>query len=337
MDSQHARLGAACALALVACAASTLASDGSAVVSATPNLRDTPSLVVAAGQQPDRPLGLPRLRAIPAAERGSAKSAVPSFEVDPLVVATPAAGAAVRRLVRERDGMRLLVLEARTDWARPLRTPAGEPGFVSLHVLASSGTQMEVGGARLRVTDSPMLGALHLEAGVVKHGAPAWEPLGIHVAMEVYEGRLLAALPVITVRLDADGATGDVYVGTRLVAVGLPAISTSRTAKSRARSSSAPAIVLRGGEDGLWLCGLVQSTENPLFEDADADGVDDAFATTLTRSQRGRGQASLSRAEVAARWKDEQRLRPPFPLAVKVPRPDPLVSAAPATEKGGRP
>jgi hypothetical protein len=84
MDSHHARLGAACALALVACAATALASDGSAVVSATPNLRDTPSLVVAAGQQPDRPLGLPRLCAIPAAGRGNAKSAVPTFEVDPL-------------------------------------------------------------------------------------------------------------------------------------------------------------------------------------------------------------------------------------------------------------
>ncbi|MBM3866933.1 MAG: hypothetical protein FJ381_13765, partial [Verrucomicrobia bacterium] len=200
-----------------------------------------------------------------------------------------------------RDGVAYLDLPAGAEWSRPLR--AGGKGALHVVLVAqvSAGTIVEAGGARLGFIPSPAERALQVMSDDPVAG---WRPLGLHLGTAPHAGRSLAAAPVLTLRLDPARRRWDLFAGPRLVAADLPA-----------GPGAAAWIRVRAGGEGAWLQEVLQSDDHPWCEDADRDGVDDAFA-----AKRRTGSAASPRGDLVAAWREEQRRRPPPPARVVRPR-----------------
>lgn len=250
-------------------------------------------------------LGLLRLK-------GAAKpnEAVPlatnKFSIDDLSP-SGAAGAAKGR----KNNADYLALDAGREWSRPLRGSLHDVTFVSFQLQASQTTIINIAGARLGLTAGPFAGSLQLMYDDSVTGALQWKPLGYHVPTERYGGKNLSALPTLTVRIDPDAGTWDLFSGSRLLADDLPLIVSKKNDRK---------FVLTAGAEGAWISGLVFADENPLYEDANANGIDDRFEI----SRRGSllPVNSSDRHQLASAWKESQRDAPPPAFFVQRPRPD---------------
>ena len=165
-----------------------------------------------------------------------------------------------------RNEVDLLELRAGQEWSRPLRGSPREVTYASFQVYASQTTIIEVGGARLGVTASASNGYLQLMYDDSASGALQWRGLGVIMPAEPHGGRMLAPLPVLTVRIDPEQDVWDVYSDARLLADNLPLIAAKKSDR-KLRSKRV---------DGAWVCGLV-ADENPLYEDSNENGIDDRF------------------------------------------------------------
>jgi hypothetical protein len=252
-------------------------------------------------------LGLLRLKNA-TRENDAAPLAANKFAIDDLS-ATGVAGASKSK----RNNVDYLAFDAGKEWSRPLRGNGKDVTFVSFQVYASQTTIIDIAGARLGVTAGPIPGALQLMFDDSSTGALQWKSLNLHVATGTYGGKPLAALPVLTVALDPATSTWHLYSGSRLLADHLPLIA----AKGNDRKFTVTA-----GKDGAWLAGLVLADENPLYQDDNFNGIDDAFE----KQQRGvllPAAASLSEQQLLAKqWRDAQRAKPPPALFVARPLAD---------------
>ena len=260
-------------------------------------------------------LGLLRLKSSTKANE-AAPLAVTKFTVDNLA-ANAAAGAAKIK----KDDLEVLALDAGKEWSRNLRGSPRDVTFVSFQLHASAGTIVDIAGARLGITASAVDRSLQLMFDDSTLGTLQWKSFNLHLGSGRYEGKTMAALTTLTVRLDPGTGTWDLYSGSRLLADHMPLI----VAKNPDRR-----FVLRAGNEGAWLTGLVFADENPLYEDANANGIDDAFE----RQARGALLPANTPIELqrllAQEWKAAQRKKAPPALFVKRPQPDrPAVAAAP--------
>lgn len=263
------------------------------------------------GQTPSAPkapgvtfLGLPRLKTStsdPAkgnGKRGPGRLAPAKYTSDRL---QPRTGSAAKNIVR--DGLQVLAVDGGKTWSRPLRGSGREVTFVSFLAFGSENTVVDVGGARLKVVPADKSGFARLTA---EGGGFSYV-----VKTEQHDGLPLAALPVVTVRLDQTAGVWDLYVFERLVAANLPV-----AAPAKERS-----FALQAGPLGAWLCGLVLSDENPLYVDQNANGIDDGFEASETGALLAASATADERMRVAARWQDAGRgaeikgwtVRRPFP------------------------
>jgi hypothetical protein len=209
----------------------------------------------------------------------------------------PSAALAPGTSAVRRNGIEVLELPAGAEWARPLRGNPRDVTFVSLHACASSSTVIEVGGARLGVTASASDGCLQLMYDDSTLGALQWKGLGLVLRMESYGGRMLAPLPVLTLRIDPEAGMWDVYSGARLLAHGLPLIAANRADRR---------IILKAGTDGAWISGVVLADDNPLYDDANENGIDDRFEYQQRGGPLPSG-AIVERGLVADQWRSAQR------------------------------
>ncbi len=212
----------------------------------------------------------------------------------------------------------MLVLAPTAEWSRPLRGAAKDITFVSFQVYASENTVIEVGGARLGVTASSSSGRLQLMYDNVRNGALQWRGLGVIMAAEPYNGTRLAPLPILTVRLDPEMDVWDLYSDSRLLAHGLPLIASKKDDRK---------ITVKPGVAGAWVCGLVLSDENPLYEDTNSNGLDDRFEQKERGSLLARNVPEPVRAMLANRWKASQRENGTPVLYFKRPLPDRILVA----------
>ncbi|MGH7957533.1 MAG: hypothetical protein ACREH8_11050, partial [Opitutaceae bacterium] len=212
-----------------------------------------------------------------------------------------------------KNDLDVLILDAGKEWSRPLRGSNKDVTFVSFQLLASQTTILEIAGARLGLTAGPIPGSLQLMFDDSAAGTLQWRSLNLHLSTATYGGKNLASLPILTLRLDPAADTWDLYSSGRLLAHHLPLIGAKKDQRQ---------FVLKAGVDGAWLSGLVMTDENPLYEDDNANGIDDAFE----KQKRGEvlsATASLpERKLLAQEWRDAQRTQPPPALLVKRPRPD---------------
>jgi hypothetical protein len=208
------------------------------------------------------PLGLLRLGND--AKPGQPDALAPSkFAVDDLAPNMTIGASRVKK-----DGVDVLTLDAGREWSRDLRGSPRAVSFVSFQINASQSTVVDIGGARLGLTASPIEGNLQLMFDDSATGSLQWKSLNFHVGTGRFAGKTLAALPTLTLRLDPNTSTWDLYSGGRLLADNLPMIAAKK---------DDPRFVLRAGIEGAWVTGLVMADENPLYEDANANGVDDMF------------------------------------------------------------
>jgi len=248
------------------------------------------------------PLGLLRLEDKQGMGVGSLSP--DKFSVDELL---PVGRGALTK--KSKDTTDYLVLETGSEWSRPLRGSTKGVRFVSFHLYASQSTVIHVGGAHLGVTASPSGGYIQIMVDDTSAGAAEWKELNLHVLFQKYEGRLLAALPILTVRLDAAAGIWDLFSGASLVAENLPLF---------ANKSDARDFVVKAGSSGAWVLGLVMSDENPLFEDENENAIDDVFEK---QKQFGRLLAKNApaalRSQLAREWINTQRVSPPPALFIK--------------------
>jgi hypothetical protein len=252
------------------------------------------------------PLGLPRLR-----DSARAGEPVPVARGKYAEETLAAQGAAGTRS-GEKRGAKFLALDAAREWSRPLRGNAKETGFVSFSVYGSLGTIIEAGGARLGIVDSDMADYAQLVIDEPAAGGLQWRELGIHVPLRRYDGQLLASLSVLTVRLDRTNGTWDLSYGTKLVSEDLILNPSTRHSQ----------FIVKAGEAGAMVNGLVQSDENPLYADSNANGLDDDFEQQKQGRLLAASDSKAARQELIAEWRKHQRTHRPAALFVNLPRPD---------------
>jgi hypothetical protein len=255
-------------------------------------------------------LGLLRLKGEDKSNEG-APLAVNKFSIDDLAPANAASGGANKA---KKDNVDYIALEAGKQWSQTLRGSPKDPTFASFMIYGSQTTIIEVGGARLGVTASPINSSLQLMFDDSTTGTLQWKSLNVHVGTGTYSGKTMAALPVLTIHIDPSSGLWHLYSGSRLLADHLPLIAEKKDSRQ---------FTVTAGNDGAWICGLVLSDENPLYEDANNNGIDDAFE----KQQRGgvllSTTASISeRQQLAQQWKAAQRTKAPPALFVTRPLPD---------------
>lgn len=194
-----------------------------------------------------------------------------------------------------------------------MRGSVRDVAFVSFQLHASASTVVDLGGARLGFVISPVDDSVQLMADEVDGGKQEWKPLNYHVGVGKYGGKIMAALPTLTVRLEPATDTWDLYVGSKLIADNLPLIVTKKTDRR---------FILRAGREGAWLTGLVFSDENPLYEDTNANGIDDAFELQTRGALLPADAPVVIRSTVAQEWKAAQRIKAPPALHAARPQAD---------------
>lgn len=260
-------------------------------------------------------LNLPRLKSGRASPNDPSRLSAARVTVDPLSD-QPALGA--WGVIK--DNVRALRLAPARVWSRPLRGGPRETTFVSFLANASVGTTIDLDGARLILQSGPKPGQAQLVADVPSTTGAVPPPL--LVKLESHHGVSLAALPVLTVRLDPQTNTWDLFSFDRLVAADLPL---------RAGTGPRQFAVLPGAT-GASLVSLVLCDDHPLFVDANANGIDDTFEKSKRNGTLLAANASVSeRRTLAAEWIVAQRQANRPAWRIRRPAPDGTVVSSPAT------
>lgn len=208
-----------------------------------------------------------------------------------------------------RDSSRVDVAGGQS-WSQPLRG-ARPVTYVSLRVSASTTTLIDIGGARLGFTESAVPGCIQLmydsPAG---EGTGDWVPLRAHVALSGEATQRQAEPATLVVRLDSQRQTWDIFWAGRLLAVGLPL-------RAPASASTELRVTVRAGAGGASVKSWAETTEAPDFEDANLNGIDDAFERRRFGELLPSSAASPLRLERARAWQESQRQHPPPPRWVE--------------------
>ncbi|MGH7945902.1 MAG: hypothetical protein ACREH8_16980 [Opitutaceae bacterium] len=257
------------------------------------------------------PLGLPRLNTADPARLAKGK-----YDEDALNVPAGAAGA--RREAQR--GIEYLGMDGGAAWSRPLRGSARDVVFVSFCVNVSVGTELNIAGAVLRVGAAQQAGKAEVAIATSSaRGAP--RARGFQSSLESYNGKSLAALPVLTVRIDPAAGVWDLFVGTYLHAYGLPLGGESQNAARH--------VSIRAGAQGAHLCGLVVADDNPLFVDANANGIADSFETARARAPLPAQAPAAKRNALAKASRAAQEPKQGSVLSGRRPVPDRVAQSLP--------
>lgn len=162
-----------------------------------------------------------------------------------------------------------LAVDGGSGWSSTIRGGAKDTTFVSFFLLASAGTAIDVAGAKILVRAGTAPDTVQLQIGRPGATGMQWRNFGGPVRLERYHGAALAALPVLTLRLDGGAGIWDLFVGGRLGAADLPLRALPADATREFH--------LHAGAEGARVCGLISSDDNPLFADENRNGIEDGF------------------------------------------------------------
>jgi hypothetical protein len=234
---------------------------------------------------------------------------LPRHDAGKSTVESPAASPQAK----DRKGVKYLALAAGQDWSRPLRGKKGEQVFISLSMSASVGTIFELGPARLGLVPIDIAGYAQLAVDETGAAGPKWRELGLHAPLEKFDGQPLASFDILTLRLDPAHGTFDLYQGASLLHADLKLADLEQNK-----------IVIRPGSGGAWLHGLVQSDDNPLYADANRNGIDDTFEQSKHGKLAATTLSKPARKQLATDWQADQAKTPAAvpALFVQTPRPD---------------
>lgn len=207
------------------------------------------------------------------------------------------------------------------SWSRPLRGGPRDTIFASFLVYGSTDTVIDVAGARLRIRAGTMPGQAQLQVGQRTATGLAWINVGGPIRYEVHGGRNLAALPVLTLRLDRLAGIWDLYVARRLVLTDRPLGALPQGAPNQ--------FSVFAGAEGALVSGLISADENPLWTDENGNGIDDDFEQRQRGALLLRSAASgVERTRLAQQWQQDSQHRRLQPWPVQRPLPDGARGAA---------
>jgi hypothetical protein len=273
----------------------------------TPPTPTPPAVARSTQPPPSAVLNLPRLK-----HAGTGRLDASRFTVDPLNP-QPANGA----LAVTREDLRSLQLAPAREWSRPLRGKPQDTVFVSFLAYPSIGSTFDIGGARLTIAAGAKAGQARLLAGS--------GPQAITVKLETHGGARLAALPVLTLRLDPPAGTWDLFSFNRLIAADLP-LSPAKGARQ---------FSVHPGSEGASLVSLVVADDNPLFVDANANGIDDTFEKSARNGTMLAATApAADRRKLTAEWIAAQHQAKSPAWRIRRPAPDGTAASRPATPGG---
>jgi hypothetical protein len=214
------------------------------------------------------------------------------------------------------NGVNYVSIDGSSSWsASELRGAEKDISFVSFFVYASVGTTIDIAGAKIVVRASTEPDKVQMQIG--RRGAKGmqWRNFGGPVRLEPYSGAPLAALPILTVRLDGAAGVWDLYVGPRLGALDIPLPKLPAGAPRQFR--------VYAGAAGARVCGLISSDENPLFLDENRNGIDDAFEAQQSAGSSLVGRkVGSARSQLAKAWQEDQQRQNVQPWPVRRPLPD---------------
>lgn len=278
-----------------------------------------PAISVAADSKPLVPplhvetakLGLPRLQA-PRPGADAAPLAPERFQVDAPAARTIEAEAGITQ--RAVAGVDLLEIQTDRALSEPLLHAEADVIYVSFGLYGTAGTIVSVGGAWLAIAESPAANSAQLMVGVSDGKEIKWEPAGMHTQWSPLENKLTASFSTLTIRLDRARQVWDFYSGVRLKGEQLPLRPRNRR--------EATTFSAQGGVDGAWISGVVQSLDNPLFEDVNNNGIADTFEVEATGALLTASVDQDTIRELTEAWKrSKQQIYAP-PMMIFDPRLD---------------
>ena len=217
------------------------------------------------------------------------------------------------------QNLRFLTLDAGTSWSRPLRGGPKDTVFVSFLAYGSEGTVVDIAGARLQIKAGSRPGYAQLQVGRSTNRGVQWIAFGGPVKFEQHGGNALAALPVLTVRIDRSAKVWDLFIANRLALADQSLANLPSVAPNQ--------FTLRAGRAGALISALVSADENPLYTDDNANGIDDSFE----KQQRGGLLAAKAptseRSALARQWQQDQQHRQVQPWPIQRPLPDGVIVA----------
>jgi hypothetical protein len=256
-------------------------------------------------------LGLPRLKA-KTKPNTAAPLAPEKFDVDELALpAGTKSDDGIRSI--ERESLKIVELDSTREWTSLLGKGRKEPQYVSFLVYGSDSTVIAINGAWVGIAQSSVRGCLQLMIGQGDSGGIKWREAGIHIPQHIYGGAQMAQLPVLTIRFDPKGDVWDLYTESVQVADGIPLDKTGMNAGK---------FLVRAGKSKAWICGIVQSDENPLFDDVNANGIDDEFERTKKGALLPENLAAGERASLAKEARVFVQAHPSEAWYLNKPRPD---------------
>lgn len=220
-----------------------------------------------------------------------------------------------------KQNIRYLALDAGKDWSRPLRGALKDVTFVSFLAYASEGSTINLAGARLTITGSTKAGYVKLMVGVAPDPKAAPRELTDLFKLESHDKAVVAALPVLTIRLDPVAGVWDLYMFNRLIAEDVPLVDLKGSDKKFA---------VHAGSQGALLFSVVDSDENPLYIDNNRNGIDDAFEKAQSGGNLLPASATAAeRSKLVQLWKANQTPDKVKPWTMRRLVPDAVAASTP--------
>ncbi len=246
------------------------------------------------------PLGLPRLTS-EADQLGKKPVRGDAFEVLSLTTDQ-------HSQLKARGDAPYLAIEPSSVWHRPLRVQKAGANYVTFTLNASIGSMISVGGASIVIETS-----LKDSSYAAIHGNGTNKLINHEVPLMLFEAARMATLDIVTIKLDKGAGTWAMWFRDTLVAEDMPL---------PAPENGLSEIHITAGKGGAWLCGLVCSDENPLFEDINDNGVPDDFEIkTLGKPLNANARAEVL-ADLRVAWQVARASSPPSEFVLTTPLPD---------------
>ncbi len=256
------------------------------------------------------PLGLPRLSRN-ASDENHRLLKREDYQV--LDLSSPAYEVEGSAMFRTKGGKPYLEISAYKRWQAAPRSPVRGRTFVSFTLNVPLNAEISVAGALLRVRESRSdVAYAGLDYGTPQDDGIKWMPLEHEVPLVPFSGRLLASLDVITIKVDHTSGTFALWSRDTLIVADAPV-------ELKRRLDGFEVTTLG---DVAWLCGLVFSDENPVYQDDNDNCIPDSFELAQMGGLFDPHSKREELADARNAWLKWRQSQPPSQYVITTPLPD---------------
>ncbi len=257
----------------------------------------TPPIKVNAGLGKP-PQGLPRLAGWQTEQESTS---IPESAISIVDIGSPQVAASTGRISTQ-GKIPYLAIAPGTEWTTPLRPLRAGANYTTFTLQASLDSVVSVDGVFVSLVKSTLPGYATMMVGYPKANAIEWVSLFHDVEVRPYSGQLMGTLAIVTICTDTEAHQWSISLCDRLAAHDLPLGPVS---------PGIPRIFsVKAGAAGAWVCGVATSDENPVFEDANHNGVRDSFEIKLLGAPLDRKASRETREQLIQMWKERMYIEP---------------------------